>query len=145
MEVDKLTPRQRSENMRRIRGKDTSPELAVRRIVHRLGFRYRLHVAALPGKPDLVFPRLNKIIEVRGCFWHRHKGCSDSHIPASRRAYWRPKLEGNVRRDKKNRKMLKAAGWDVLVIWACETERGSNGVLADKLLRFLEADGPSRS
>jgi DNA mismatch endonuclease, patch repair protein len=135
--VDKLTPQRRSENMRRIRSKDTSPELVVRRLVHRLGFRYRLHVTTLPGKPDLVFPRLRKIIEVRGCFWHQHKGCVDSHIPGSRLEYWRPKLHGNVRRDKENHRKLKSLGWDVLIVWACEAECDLN-TLADRLLRFLK-------
>src|SRR5580692_2865956 len=105
--------------MRKIRAKDTSPEMLVRRLVHRMGFRYRLHVAKLPGKPDLVFPRLRRIIEVRGCFWHQHPGCIDSHTPKSRTDYWLPKLRKNKRRDRKNEKTLRAAGWDVLTIWEC--------------------------
>ena len=106
--------------MRRIRAKNTVPEMIVRRLVHGLGFRYRLHVTALPGKPDLVFPRLSKIIEVRGCFWHQHKSCIDSHIPKSRIEYWRPKLQGNKRRDKQNEKKLIALGWNVCTVWECE-------------------------
>ena len=126
--------------MRRIRGQDTNPELAVRRIVYRLGFRYRLHVAKLPGKPDLVFSRLRKIIEVRGCFWHCHRGCIDSHIPRSRVEYWLPKLKGNVQRDKKSQKALEREGWRILIVWACETEGGAAGDLAKKLARFLTED-----
>jgi DNA mismatch endonuclease, patch repair protein len=135
--TDKLTPERRSENMRRIRAKDTSPELVVRRLVHKMGFRYRLHVAKLPGKPDLVFARSRKIIEVRGCFWHQHTGCIDSHVPRSRTHYWRPKLRGNVRRDKANVNRLIAEGWNVLVVWACETGAEARGVLAKRLSRFL--------
>lgn len=85
-----------------------------------MGYRYRLHVADLPGKPDLVFSRFKKIIEVRGCFWHQHKGCIDSHIPKSRTDYWVPKLRRNIQRDRKNSKNLYALGWDVLVLWECE-------------------------
>src|ERR1700761_64295 len=106
--------------MRNIRAKDTSPELIVRRLVHAMGYRYRLHVPQLPGKPDLVFSRLKKIIEVRGCFWHQHKGCIDSHIPKSRPHYWVPKLRKNTQRDRKNSRTLRARGWDVLVLWECE-------------------------
>jgi DNA mismatch endonuclease (patch repair protein) len=120
--TDNLTPERRSENMSRIRAKGTSPELIVRRLVHGMGFRFRLHVAKLPGRPDLVLTRLGKIIEVRGCFWHQHKGCIDSHIPKSRIEYWRPKLMGNARRDRQNEKELCAQGWAVLTIWECEAK-----------------------
>ncbi len=106
--------------MRNIRSKHTSPEMTVRRLVHGMGFRYRLHVSTLPGKPDLVFPRLKKIIEVRGCFWHQHKGCIDSHIPKSRTEYWRPKLARNKERDRNNERELRRRGWDVLTLWECE-------------------------
>jgi DNA mismatch endonuclease (patch repair protein) len=133
--MDKLTSERRSENMRRIRSKDTSPEKVVRLLVYGMGFRYRLHVAALPGKPDLVFSSLRRIIEVRGCFWHQHRGCLDSHIPKSRIEYWRPKLEKNQRRDRENEKALRAAGWDVLTIWECEV--GERSVLAGRIKGFL--------
>lgn len=106
--------------MRSIRAKDTSPEMIVRRLVHSMGYRYRLHVAKLPGKPDLVFSRLKKIIEVRGCFWHQHKGCIDSHIPKSRIRYWRPKLKKNIERDRVNEARLYAEGWEVFTLWECE-------------------------
>lgn len=118
--VDTISSKRRSENMRRIRSKGTKPEMAVRRLVHSKGFRFRLHSPLLPGKPDLVLPRLGKIIEVRGCFWHRHEGCIDSHIPKSRREYWLPKLKRNLRRDKDNLEKLRAMGWRVLVVWECE-------------------------
>jgi len=100
-----------------------------------MGFRYRLHVADLPGKPDLVFPRLQKIIEVRGCFWHQHKGCIDGHLPKSRKEYWRPKLAKNTRRDKLNEKALKAVGWRILTLWECEV--GEPVRLRRRLRTFL--------
>jgi DNA mismatch endonuclease (patch repair protein) len=99
-----------------------------------MGFRYRLHVASLPGKPDLVFPRLRKVIEVRGCFWHQHGKCIDSHVPKSRLAYWRPKLERNAARDRQNLRALRQLGWRVLVIWECEA---SSPKLARRLKAFL--------
>jgi DNA mismatch endonuclease (patch repair protein) len=94
-----------------------------------------LHIAALPGKPDLVFPRLRKIIEVRGCFWHRHKDCTDSHIPKSRRDYWLPKLRRNQKRDGANLGKLREMGWRVLVVWECEV--ASSKRLSGKIERFL--------
>jgi DNA mismatch endonuclease, patch repair protein len=133
--MDSLSPLRRSENMRRIRSKDTSPEMAIRRLVHSLGFRYRLHVGHLPGKPDLVFPGLKKIIDVRGCFWHQHRGCLDAHVPRSRTDYWLPKLRRNKQRDKRNQRKLRAQGWDVLILWECESK--SEKVLRRQLLRFL--------
>lgn len=136
--ADKISKARRSANMRNIRAKNTAPELTVRRLVHGLGFRYRLHSAKLPGKPDMVLSRLKKIVEVRGCFWHQHKGCIDSHMPKSRRDYWIPKLAGNVRRDKTNEQKLRKNGWDVLTIWECElcdTDR-----LRARIIAFLNAD-----
>ena len=141
--TDKLTPERRAENMRRICSTNTSPEVNVRRMVHRMGFRYRLHVATLPGKPDLVFTRLKKIIEVRGCFWHQHRGCIDSHIPKSRTEYWRPKLKRNQKRDLDNEKALRAVGWDVLTIWECETEDAEG--LFVRLERFLKQRSKSEA
>lgn len=133
--ADTISQARRSENMRRIRSKGMKPEMAVRRLAHALGYRFRLHSSDLPGKPDLVFPRLGKIVDVRGCFWHQHPGCVDSHIPKSRADYWKPKLKGNRMRDKKNLKALTALGWSVLPIWECEvTELKS---LTLKLRKFL--------
>lgn len=121
--------------MSRIRSRDTSPEMIVRRLVHGMGYRFRLHVAGLPGKPDIVFPRLKRIVEVRGCFWHQHPGCIDSHIPKSRVEYWGPKLERNQRRDRANGHKLRRMGWRVCVVWECEAK--TTPKLADKLARFL--------
>ena len=123
--------------MRNIRSKHTSPEIVVRKLVHSMGFRYRLHVANLPGKPDLVFPRLKKIIEVRGCFWHQHKGCIDSHFPKTRVAYWRPKLLRNAGRDRKNLEVLSALGWRVLSLWECEIRDAR--ALSKRVKAFLGA------
>jgi DNA mismatch endonuclease, patch repair protein len=146
--TDKLTPERRSENMSRIRSRDTSPELIVRRLVHAMGYRFRLHVASLPGKPDIVLPRLKSIIEVRGCFWHQHSGCIDSHIPKSRRGYWKPKLDRNCTRDRVNGRELRRLGWRICVIWECEAKNPAK--ISRRIARFLEAKrnaiplGPSR-
>ena len=121
--------------MSRIRSEDTSPELTVRRLAHGMGFRYRLHVATLPGKPDLVFPRLVKIIEVRGCFWHQHLRCPGSHIPKTRVEYWEPKLARNKQRDAANLVKLRALGWRVLVLWECQL--GDEPKLRKRIVKFL--------
>jgi DNA mismatch endonuclease (patch repair protein) len=134
--VDALTPERRSANMRAITAKHTSPELCVRRLVHHLGFRYRLHVPTLPGKPDLVFHRLKKIIEVRGCFWHQHHGCIDKHIPKSRLEYWKPKLARNCRRDTENARALRRQGWRILVVWECQAKDAAR--LTARVQRFLD-------
>jgi DNA mismatch endonuclease, patch repair protein len=133
--LDNLTPERRSANMSRIRSADTLPEMVVRRLVHSMGYRFRLHVPALPGKPDIVLPRLKKIVEVRGCFWHQHPGCIDSHVPKSRLDYWKPKLARNQQRDQQNRRRLHDLGWRMLVIWECETKLAQK--LAKRIARFL--------
>jgi len=112
----------RSKNMSAIRGKDTKPEMLVRRFLHSEGLRYRLHQKGLPGKPDLVFRRFQTVVFVHGCFWHRHKGCKNSIMPKNNRDFWKKKLESNVKRDYKNRTALTSAGWRVLVIWECEID-----------------------
>jgi len=109
----------RSENMRHIRSKGMLPELAVRSMVHGMGFRFRLHRKDLPGKPDIVFVSRRKVIFVHGCFWHAH-ACNIAHTPKSNAAYWVPKLQRNQARDKKNLEALTALGWKPLVIWECE-------------------------
>ena len=104
-----------------IRGRNTRPELLVRRFLHRAGFRYRLHVRKLPGSPDIVLPRYHAIVEVRGCFWHRHKGCRFAYTPASNRSFWLAKFRENMNRDRKTEKALTALGWQVFTFWECET------------------------
>ena len=123
--VDNLSRVERSEIMRRVRSKDTRPELHVRKLVHALGYRYRLHAGDLPGQPDLVFRRKQKVIFVHGCFWHRHKACSLARLPKSRLDFWIPKLEGNRQRDQRNRRALLKDGWKVLTVWECETRDDS--------------------
>jgi len=118
--ADTLTPNERSKRMSLIRGKDSSPEMKLRRLVHGMGFRYRLHVKDLPGKPDLVFPSRRAVIFMHGCFWHRHPGCKLARMPKTKLDFWGPKLEGNRERDLRNQEMLKKLGWHVLVVWECE-------------------------
>lgn len=120
--MDTLTPQERSERMSRVRSQDTKPEMIVRRLVHSMGFRYRLHRKDLPGKPDLVFPRLQKAIFVHGCFWHLHpdSGCPFARLPKSRLDFWLPKLEANRARDIKTVETLSKTGWSVLTVWECQ-------------------------
>jgi DNA mismatch endonuclease, patch repair protein len=110
--------------MARIRGRDTQPELVVRHILRSLGVGYRLHVATLPGRPDIVMIGRRQIIEVRGCFWHRHRGCRFAYRPKSNLTFWRTKFRSNVARDRRNAEQLKAGGWKVLIIWECEITAG---------------------
>ncbi|MFN7769570.1 MAG: very short patch repair endonuclease [Planctomycetaceae bacterium] len=133
---DALTPDERSRLMAKVRSKDTAPELAVRHVVSSLGFRYRLHGGGkLPGSPDLVFPRLRKVIFVHGCFWHRHEGCARCRTPKTRRGFWLTKFAGNVTRDRRNERQLRRLGWGVMVIWECQVP--STARLIARLRRFL--------
>ncbi|HHZ91751.1 TPA: DNA mismatch endonuclease Vsr [Candidatus Poribacteria bacterium] len=120
--TDIFSKQKRSQIMSRIRSKGSAPEMLVRRVIHRLGYRFRLHVKNLPGKPDLVLKRHKLIVLVNGCFWHRHQGCKRSTTPKSNQEYWIPKFEGNVTRDLKNQKALREMGWRVETIWECETK-----------------------
>ena len=128
-----------SQIMRAVASKDTAPEMQVRRAVHAMGFRYRLHVADLPGKPDLVFPRLRKVIFVHGCFWHQHRCKRGRRKPKSRQDYWDAKLARNVARDRSHRRKLRRAGWRVLVVWECQLKRDA-AATADRIRKFLEAE-----
>lgn len=118
--ADTLTPSQRSERMSRVRAKNTKPEMNARRAAHRLGYRFRLHRRDLPGKPDMVFPRLKKIVLVHGCFWHQHENCGGGRMPKSRPEFWRPKLARNVERDREVRTLLEGLGWEIMVLWECQ-------------------------
>lgn len=124
--VDTLSPKERSERMSRIRGKDSTPEMKLRRLVHGLGFRYRLHSKALPGTPDLVFPAKHAVIFMHGCFWHRHEGCKLARLPKSRLDFWEEKLESNKRRDLCHHQQLFELGWRVLVVWECQLNDTAN-------------------
>lgn len=138
--MDTLTPRQRSERMSRVRGKDTAPEMRLRKLIHGMGYRYRLHVGNLPGRPDLVFSSRRKVIFLHGCFWHRHpdRNCKLARLPKSRQEFWLPKLEGNKARDHKVLAELRAGGWDVLVIWECEMNRTE--WLQETIRNFLDGE-----
>jgi DNA mismatch endonuclease (patch repair protein) len=126
----------RSRIMAAVKSKDTTPELIVRRLVHSLGYRFRLHVRTLPGTPDLVFARLRKIIDVRGCFWHMHN-CYKCRVPSSRRGYWIAKMRRNAARDRRICRKLSRAGWQVMVIWECQINPGNTEPLGVKVLKFL--------
>jgi DNA mismatch endonuclease (patch repair protein) len=135
--MDTLTPAERSERMSRVRSKDTKPEMTVRSLVHRMGYRYRLHDRSLPGNPDLVFPSRGKIILVHGCFWHRHgTSCEYTRWPKSKLDFWRPKLEANRQRDKLVGRQLGKLGWRVLVVWECQLKNSE--ALARRVRAFLE-------
>jgi DNA mismatch endonuclease (patch repair protein) len=118
--MDVVASARRSAMMAGIRGRDTRPEMAVRRMAHSLGYRYRLHRRDLPGTPDLVFPRLRKVLFVHGCFWHRHAGCRLSYDPKSNQEFWRRKFAANVARDQRARRDLQEGGWQVETLWECE-------------------------
>jgi DNA mismatch endonuclease, patch repair protein len=118
--VDTLTREKRSWNMSRVRNKNTKPELLVRSLLHRNGYRFRLHKEGLPGRPDIVLPKFKAVIFMHGCFWHRHKGCSDATTPKTRTDFWQNKFSKNVERDKFVNKELRKMGWKVIVVWECE-------------------------
>ena len=135
--MDTLTRKQRSERMALVRGKNTKLELIVRRLVHSMGFRYRLHSPSLPGHPDLVFARRRKVIFVHGCFWHRHRAtCPLARLPKSKLDFWLPKLEGNRMRDEKTLRLIRALGWKALVVWECQLKNVP--ALRNRIRLFLE-------
>lgn len=133
--TDHVTPALRSRVMSRIRSKGSKPEMVVRRLVHRMGFRYRLHRRDLPGSPDLVFARPKKVIFVHGCFWHQHD-CARGTRPLSNTEFWNAKLDANVRRDQRNSNELNMRGWSVLTIWECETRDTEQ--LSKRIRLFLD-------
>jgi DNA mismatch endonuclease, patch repair protein len=142
--VDRLSPQDRSRNMARIRGRDTGPEIRVRRALHAAGLRFRLHCRDLPGKPDIVLPRWRTAVFVHGCFWHRHPGCPNASVPKTRVAFWDAKFAATVSRDARNIGSLRAMGWNVIIIWECETgdAAGIAGFVKDRLP--AAAPGPDR-
>jgi DNA mismatch endonuclease (patch repair protein) len=135
--MDTLSREERSRQMSLVRGKDTRPEWIVRRLLHRLGYRYRLHDRSLPGTPDLVFRSRRQVIFVHGCFWHRHAGCARNRLPKTRVAFWRNKLEGNKLRDANHKRKLTRQGWSYIVVWECELSDPARVEM--RLLRFLGA------
>lgn len=147
--TDFLSRAERSDRMSRIRGKDTQPELALRRVLHRLGLRYRLHGAGLPGKPDLVFPRYKTVVFVHGCFWHRHPGCKIATTPKSNTQFWKEKFEKNILRDARATIELQALGWRVLVVWECDLASAkkaqTTGEHLDEVIRQLAPEKTTRA
>lgn len=140
--MDRFTAAQRSLNMSRIRAKNTQPELAVRRLLHRMGYRFRLHAKNLPGKPDLVFPGRHAVVFVHGCYWHRHEGCRRAFHPKSRIEFWSRKFEATMDRDSRVTARLLEAGWKVLVIWECEVL--DVDAVTSKLTNYLGAAGGTK-
>jgi DNA mismatch endonuclease (patch repair protein) len=126
---ERLNRKQRSWNMARIRSHNTKPEIAVRRVLHRAGYRFRYSARRLPGNPDVVLPRWKTVVFVHGCFWHQHRGCIDCSKPATNTNYWLPKLARNVDRDRTVTRLLRRAGWEVVVVWECES-KDSDAILS---------------
>ncbi len=118
--MDKHTPEQRHRNMAAVKGKNTKPEMAIRKLLHAQGYRFRLHRKDLPGKPDIVLPKHKTVIFINGCFWHQHEGCKHAAIPETNREFWETKLNGNKERDQRIRAALESQGWRVLTLWECE-------------------------
>lgn len=134
--VDVFSRAKRSEVMSRIRAKNTKPEVAVRRALHALGFRFRLHAPRLPGRPDIVLARHSTIIQVKGCFWHGHV-CLKGRVPQTNQRYWVRKIQGNIRRDRQNARRLRAMGWNVRTIWECRVRRWPSDRLTARLKQIL--------
>ena len=133
--LDTFSKHKRSWIMRRVHSANTRPEIMVRSLLHRLGYRFRLHRTDLPGNPDIVLPKHRTVIFVHGCFWHRHPGCRRASTPASNQDYWLPKFRATVKRDKKNQAALRRAGWKVMVLWECQTKKPES--LSRRILKML--------
>ena len=138
--MDTFTKDERSNIMRKVRSRNTLPELAVRSLLHRMGYRFRLHRRDLPGAPDIVLPKYKTVVFVHGCFWHRHKGCNRASMPTSRLEYWVPKFTKTKQRDRDNPKALKRLGWRVVVVWECQIRGRSQ--LAHRLGREIVGELP---
>ena len=136
--MDTFSPQERSDIMRRVRSRDTAPEKQVRSLLHRLGFRFRLHRADLAGNPDIVLTKHRTIVFVHGCFWHRHPGCPRASTPATRREYWLPKFRRTRERDHRNGKELRRNGWKVIIVWECELRDPDK--LAKRLWRAISGE-----
>ena len=136
--ADVFSKRKRSEIMRKIGPKDSGPEKLVRSMVHHMGYRFRLHRRDLPGTPDIVLPRLRKVIFMHSCFFHGHKGCKRASLPATRRSFWQEKIEGNAKRDRSNYRKLKRLGWDYLLIWQCQIKKSNADLLESRIREFLK-------
>lgn len=135
--MDVFSREKRSQIMSRVSGRNTKPEIAVRSLLHNMGYRFRLHRKDLPGKPDITLPKYKKVIFVHGCFWHGHADCPRSKRPTTNQDFWREKLDKNIERDKSAVKALKQLGWEVMTVWSCEVN--DTNKLITKLLSFLES------
>jgi DNA mismatch endonuclease (patch repair protein) len=138
--ADIFSPSKRTEIMKKIRAKDTGCELTVRKMIFAMGYRYRLHRVDLPGKPDIVFPGLRKVIFIHGCFWHGCKRCSRSKLPTSNKSFWKKKIEGNIKRDKQNYKKLKKLDWDYFCIWQCEIKKKKEDKIRLRIDKYLSGN-----
>jgi len=134
--MDTVDRKTRSKIMKSVPQKDTKPEMRLRKALHGLGFRYRLHDKRLPGSPDLVFPKHKIVIFVHGCFWHRH-GCKQTTTPTTRKDFWEAKFKANAERDSKNVRELESAGWRVMTVWECELKKADESDLFEKIQEFL--------
>ena len=143
--MDRISREQRSRNMAAIKGKNTKPEVMVRQLLHRLGYRFRLHRKDLPGSPDIVLPKYKTAIFVNGCFWHRHKDCKHSSTPNTNRDFWQSKFTENVERDKRNYAILENLGWKVLIIWECEVKSLLKANIIPNLSLFTSESPPDTS
>lgn len=139
--ADVFSRKKRSEVMAAIRAKNTKPEVVVRRLLHMMGYRFRIHAASLPGKPDIVIPRIRTVFQVKGCFWHGHK-CLKGRLPTANRSYWVPKIAGNIERDRRNNRKLRALGWQVNTVWECNIRKSTAVDLLRKLQSLTEAPLP---
>jgi DNA mismatch endonuclease, patch repair protein len=137
--IDVVDKKTRSRMMAGIRGKDTKPELDLRRALHRRGLRYRLHVAGLPGRPDIVLPKYSAIVEVHGCFWHRHERCLFCTTPASNARFWKLKFGETIKRDRRNQETLRKLGWRVAIVWECSVKEVGAEAIATRLAKWLQS------
>jgi len=133
--TDNISKEKRSWNMSKILAKNTKPEIIVRSVLHKAGYRFRLHVSTLPGKPDIVLAKYKTVVFVNGCFWHRHVGCKYTYTPKSRIEFWEEKFRRNIERDQFNKRSLEQLGWKVVTVWECETE--NEHILEEQLKMFL--------
>lgn len=135
--MDKISPEKRSWTMAQVKSRDTKPEKIVRSLLHRLGYRFRLHRKDLPGRPDIVLPKYRTVVFVHGCFWHGHVGCKRARVPVANNDYWRQKLERNTKRDAQNKVLLESLGWRVFVVWECELK--APDLLQARLIDFFNS------
>lgn len=142
--ADVFSRKKRSAVMAAIRSRNTNPEVIIRRLLSLMGFHYRVHVATLPGRPDIVLAKVRAILQIKGCFWHGHQ-CLKGRVPVQNRSYWLNKISGNVKRDRRNERRLRSLGWSVKTIWECRIRRASASELAARVKRIAEGPKPSRS